>query len=109
MEHLSEKNVEELDNEIELENLRKLEAALFLSGRLMTIEELIMLTDINPILIKKLLVDLQDKYKTAGISVVKQENSWKMDVAEDFLGMINKLATGSSELSKAEQETLAII
>ena len=32
-----------------------------------------------------------------------------MDVAEEYVDMINKLATGSSEFSKAEQETLAMI
>jgi len=34
---------------------------------------------------------------------------WKMDVKDEFRDIINKLATGSSEFSKAEQETLAII
>jgi len=32
-----------------------------------------------------------------------------MDVAPEYTNIINKLATGSSEFSKAEQETLAII
>lgn len=108
-EHLSEKNVEELDCEIETGNLRKIEAALFLSGRFMTIPELITLTDVNPILLKKMLADLQDKYKDSGINVIKNENTWKMDIAEDFVDMVNKLATGSSEFAKAEQETLAMI
>ncbi|MBS3076867.1 SMC-Scp complex subunit ScpB [Candidatus Pacearchaeota archaeon] len=107
--HLTERNVEELDSEIETENLRKIEAALFLSGRFMTLQELITLTDVNPILLKKLLADLQDKYKDSGINVVRQENTWKMDIAEDFIDMVNKLATGSSEFARAEQETLAMI
>ncbi|MFH1803168.1 MAG: SMC-Scp complex subunit ScpB [archaeon] len=108
-EHLSEKNVEELDCEIETGNMRKIEAALFLSGRFMTIQELITITDVNPILLKKMLSDLQDKYKNSGINIIKNENTWKMDVAEDFLEMVNRLATGSSEFTKAEQETLAMI
>ncbi len=108
-EHLTSKNIEELDTEIEAENARKIEAALFLSGRYMTIQELITLTDVNPIILKKILFDLQDKYKDSGINIVQQENSWKMDVSEDFVSMVNKLATGSSEFSKAEQETLAMI
>ena len=109
MEHISEKNIEELDTEIEVENTRKIEAALFISGRFMTIQELITITDINPIIIKKLLSDLQDKYKDSGITIIKNENSWKMDVSDEFVGMINKLATGSSEFTRAEQETLATI
>jgi segregation and condensation protein B len=108
-EELSQKSVEELDSEIEVENVRKIEAALFLAGRFMTIQELITLTDVNPILLKKILADLQDKYKDSGITVIQQENLWKMDVAEDFIEMVNKLATGSSEFTKAEQETLAMI
>ncbi|MBU0466566.1 MAG: SMC-Scp complex subunit ScpB [Nanoarchaeota archaeon] len=108
-EHITEKSVEELDTEIEFENLKKIEAALFLAGRFMTIPELITLTDVNPILLKKMLSDLQDKYKDSGINIIQQENSWKMDVSEDHISMVNKLATGSSEFTKAEQETLAII
>lgn len=108
-EHISGKNIEELDTEIELENLKKIEAALFISGRFMSLQELIALTEINPIILKKILADLQDKYKNSGITIVQQENSWKMDVAENYLEMVNRLATGSSEFSKAEQETLATI
>jgi segregation and condensation protein B len=107
--HLTGRNVEELDLEIETQNARKIEAALFLSGRYMTIQELIALTDINPIILKKILSDLQDKYKDSGVTITQQENTWKMDVAEEFVDMVNKLATGSSEFTRAEQETLAMI
>jgi len=107
--HITERNVEELDSEIETENMKKIEAALFLSGRFMTIQELITLTDVNPILLKKMLSDLQDKYKNSGINITQQDQAWKMDVAEDFIDMVNKLATGSSEFTRAEQETLAMI
>jgi segregation and condensation protein B len=109
LEHISEKSVEELDTEIEVENARKIEAALFISGRFMSIQELIAITDINPIILKKILSDLQDKFKDSGISIIKQNESWKMDVSENFLWMVNRLATGSSEFTKAEQETLAMI
>lgn len=108
-EHLSEKNVEELDTEIELENSRKIEAALFIAGKFLTLQELITLTDVNPIILKKILSDLQDKYKESGINVIQKNNAWKMDVAQDYIEIVNKLATGSSEFSKAEQETLAMI
>ena len=107
--HLSKQNVDEIDSEIELENTRKIEAAMFVTGRFMDISELISLTDVNPILLKKILSDLKDKYKSSGISIVQKENLWKMDVNEDFVWMINKLATGNTEFSKAEQETLAMI
>lgn len=101
--------LEELDSEREREALRKIEAALFISGRYLSVKELVSLTDVNPILLRKLLDDLVDKFKESGIQIVKREDLWKMDVAEDHVGMVNKLATGSSEFTKAEQETLAII
>lgn len=108
-EHQSERNIEELDSEIESENIKKVEAALFISGKFMTLQELITLTDVNPIFLKKILSDLQDKYKNSGITIVQKDNFWKMDVASDYTWMVNKLATGSSEFTKAEQETLAMI
>jgi len=108
-EHTTERSVEELDSEIELENAKKIEAALFIAGKFLSIQELISLTDINPIILKKILADLQDKYANSGITITQRENSWKMDVADDFVWMVNRLATGSSEFSKAEQETLAMI
>ena len=108
-EHLSNANIEELDSEIESQNAKKIEAALFIAGKFLTIQELITLTDVNPILLKKTLADLKDKYKDSGINLINKDNLWKMDVAEEYVDMINKLATGSSEFSKAEQETLAMI
>src|SRR3989344_4380908 len=75
----------------------------------MTLQELVALTDVNPILLKKILGDLQDKYKDFGITIIRRDNAYKMDVSESFVFLVNKLATGSSEFSKAEQETLAMI
>lgn len=108
-EHITQRNIEEIDTEIEVENVKKIEAALFISGKFLSIQELISITDINPILIKKILSDLKDKFKESGITISQQENSWKMDVSEDYVWMVNRLATGSSEFTKAEQETLAIV
>jgi segregation and condensation protein B len=106
---LTKESVEEIDAERDLENTKKVEAALFISGRFLSLQELVALTDVNPLFLKKILEDLIDKYKNSGISIIQQDNLWKMDVSEEYTGMVNKLATGSSEFSKAEQETLAII
>lgn len=106
---LSKEGIEEVDKDIEAEQTRKVEAALFVSGRYMTIQELVALTDVNPLLLKKILADLIDKYKNAGMEIVNKDNLWKMDVSSDYTWIVNKLATGSSEFTKAEQETLAII
>ncbi|MBS3071535.1 SMC-Scp complex subunit ScpB [Candidatus Pacearchaeota archaeon] len=109
MTDISSESVEELDESKEAESAKRVEAALFIAGRFLSIQDLVSLTDVNPILLKKILSDLQDKYKESGIEVVHKESKWKMDVAEDYRDIVNRLATGSSEFTKAEQETLAII
>ncbi len=93
----------------ELELMKKIEAALFISGRFLTLKELVALTDVNPILLRKLLDDLADRYKESAIEIVQTSDSWKMDVGQEYVSMVNRLATGSSEFTRAEQETLAII
>lgn len=106
---VSNEELQEIDDELEAESRRKVEAALFLAGKYMSVQELVALTDVNPLLLKKILADLQDHYKKAGLQLVQQNQMWKMDVASEYTWMVNKLATGNSEFSKAEQETLAII
>ena len=106
---LSRESIEAIDDEKERETLRKIEAALFIAGRFLTLQELVTLTDVNPILLRRLLDNLADKYKDSGIEIVRKDNMWKMDVSQEHMGMVNKLATGSSEFTRAEQETLAII
>ena len=103
----------ELDREEarETDNLKRVEAALFISGKWLSMQELVMLTDLNPILLRQLLEKLGEKYASdsSAIQVLSKEDLWKMDVREEHTNMINKLATGSSEFTKAEQETLAVI
>lgn len=106
---LTKETIDEIDFSKEEENKKKIEAALFVAGRFLSLQELVALTDVNPILLKKVLSDLQDKYKNSGIEIINRDNLWKMDVAQEYVNIINKLATGSSEFTKAEQETLAII
>jgi len=106
---LSKESVDDVDSAFEIENTRKVEAALFISGRFLSLQELVALTDVNPILLKRILNELIEKYKESGIEVINKNNLWKMDVASEYLGMVNKLATGNSEFTKAEKETLAIL
>ena len=106
---MSKEELEEIDEELEIESKRKVEAALFIAGKYLTLQELISLTDVNPILLKKVLRDLQDSYKTKGLEIVHKNDLWKMDVAGEYAWMVNKLATGNAEFGRAEQETLAII
>ena len=106
---ISKESIEELDSEREVANMKKVEAALFIAGKFLSLKELVSLTDINPILLRRLLDNLSDKYKDSGIEIVRRDDMWKMDVAREYVDMVNRLATGSSEFSEAEQETLAII
>jgi len=106
---VSRESVEALDEEFELEGARKVEAALFISGRFMSVQEIVSLTDVNPILVKKILDDLKAVYRQSGIEIVQKDFLWKMDVAGEYTWLVNKLATGNSEFSKGEQESLAII
>lgn len=106
---ISSESADEIDDEIERGNARKVEAALFIAGKFLSMQELVALTDVNPILLKKILEDLKERYKDAGIEVVNRDNSWKMDVVQEYSDIVNRLATGSSEFTKAEQESLAII
>jgi segregation and condensation protein B len=105
----TKQTLEEIDESEEIENTKKIEAALFIAGRFLSIQELITLTDVNPILLKKILSDLKDKYKSSGIQIIQRENLYKMDVSQENTNIVNKLATGSSEFTNAEQESLAII
>lgn len=112
---VSSKTAEEIEESREKEDLRKLEAVFFISGRFLTMQDLISYTDFNPIIIRELIEKLQDKYDeidSAMEIIFKGEHGsemWKMDVRQEFSFLVNKFATGSSEFSKAEQETLAII
>lgn len=93
------------------EDLNRLEAVFFISGRFLSIQELVSFSDLNPILIKELLIELKKKYnkEDSAIEIVEKNGMWKMDVKPVYSSVINKIATGSSEFSKSEQQTLAII
>jgi segregation and condensation protein B len=108
---ISSKTAEEIDGAREKEDLKKLEAVLFVSGRFLTMSDLISLSDLNPIIINNLLDRLKDKYEKydSALTIIEKGDMWKMDVKPEYSDIINKMATGSSEFTKAEQETLAII
>lgn len=108
---VSSKTFDEIDEAKEKEDLKKLEAVFFVSGRFLTMQELISLSDLNPIIIQEFIEKLQEKYNNAdsGIEITERNGAWKMDVKPEHSQIVNRLAAGNSEFSKAEQETLAII
>lgn len=109
-EHLTKETQKEIDDMRELDNLKRVEAALFVAGKFLSEQELVALTNINPILLNKSLGELQEKYGSgSAIEIVNKGDLWKMDVSNDYRDIVNKLASGSDEFTRAEQETLAII
>ena len=108
---VSSKTAEEIDFAKEGADLKKLEAIFFVSGRFLSMQDLISYSDLNPIIIRELIGKLKDKYNKdeSALEIVEKSDLWKMDVRQEYSYIINKLATGSTEFSKAEQETLGII
>ncbi|MDD5193515.1 MAG: SMC-Scp complex subunit ScpB [Candidatus Nanoarchaeia archaeon] len=108
---VSSETEKELEESSETENIKKVEAALFLSARFLNLQELVMLTDINPLMIREIINKLIERYnkEDSAIEIITKKDMWKMDVRQEYVYMVNKLATGSSEFTKAEQETLAVI
>ncbi len=105
------KTIEEIDEAREKEDIKKLEAVFFICGRFLNMQELVSLTDLNPIILQELIEKLQEKYddNDSAIEIIEKNKMWKMDVRPQYHGIINKVAGGRSEFSKAEQETLGII
>ena len=100
-----------IDQDREKEDMKKLEAVFFICGKFLNMQELISLTDLNPIIIHELIEKLQEKYDEmdSAVEIIEKNKMWKMDVRSQYHGIINKVAGGRSEFSKAEQETLGII
>jgi segregation and condensation protein B len=108
---MQSKTLNEIDETREKEDLKKLEAVFFVSGRFLNMQELVSITDLNPIIIQELIDKLQEKYteSDSAIEIINKKDLWKMDVKQEYSDIVHRLATGSSEFSKAEKETLAII
>jgi len=109
---ITSSTVDEIDNEFvrkeeDAESL--VEAALFVAGKFMSMQDLIVLTDLNQIMIKDVIKKLEKKYKDGAIRIVERNNMYKMDLAQQYHFLINRLASGEAEFTKAEQETLAVI
>ena len=105
------RNQEQIDEAKERESMRMIESILFVSGKFLDMKALISLSDMNPIIIKELLEKLRESYneRESALRIIEKNGMWKMDVGPEFSHLTTKLAGGSSEFTKAEQETLAII
>ena len=108
---VSSKTASEIDEAREKEYLKKLEAIFFISARFLSMQELVSLSDLNPIIIRELIDQLKERYNKddSSIEIVERNNLWKMDIRQEFSYLANRLASGSSEFTRAEMETLGII
>jgi len=108
---ISSKTIDEIDWSKEKENVRLVEAVLFIAGRFLSIADLMLYSNLNSIIILDVLEKLKEKYKNddSAIELVNRNNLWKMDVKQEYHNIINKLASGNVEFTKSEQQTLAII
>ena len=108
---ISSKTLEELDKEKEKEGMKKLEAVFFISGRFLSMQDIISFSELSSVAIEDLIRKLKKKYnkEDSALQIVEKNGLWKMDVKDEYTNIINKIATGNAEFSSAEQETLAII
>lgn len=113
---MKKETVDEIDNAL-IKDLRHIEAVLFVSGRYLNMKDIVAYSDMNPIMIREVMEKLKEKYngdETSALRIVEKGQEvgkvmWKMDVKQEFTYLSKRLAGGSEEFTKAEQETLAII
>ncbi len=112
---VNSRTIDEIEDSRMKEDIKKVEAILFVSGRYLNMQQLISFSDLNPILLREILEKLKEKYESDDFAIQIFEKKsdgkemWKMDLKQEFSHLINRFATGSSEFTKAEKETLAII
>lgn len=109
--NISSKTAIEIEEATQKENLRRIEAILFISGKFLNMQEIISLSDLNPMAIRESLTLLKERYEKSesSIEIIEKNSMWKMDVRQEYCDLVTRLATGSAEFTKAEQETLAIV
>jgi len=108
---ISRETQDEIDSARQKRDMNTVEAILFVSGKFLSMKELIMLSDMNPIIIREILEKLQESYheKESSLHLVEKNGMWKMDVRPEYSHLSSKLAGGDSEFTKAEQGTLALV
>lgn len=107
---MGEQNAEENASKKDEETV---EALLFIAGKFLSVEEISALTGFGTGKVRAALETLEGRYNEGAIKgaikITSRDGFYKMDVKPDYSFLINKLASGESEFTKAEQETLAVI
>lgn len=89
-------------------NLRVIEALVFASSEPVAVE------DVRPFLsdnadIEALFVELQRRYETRGVNLVKRGGKWAFRTAQDLAFLLRREETDSKPMTRAALETLSII
>nr|MBC8495453.1 SMC-Scp complex subunit ScpB [archaeon] len=88
----------------------QIEALLFSCGRVMTVEELATIVEVDKRTVKKGLKELAEYYDSAnsGLTLIQEGDSWKLSIKARYVALVTKIVA-DTELSKAVLETLSII
>tara|TARA_Y100000310_G_scaffold164768_1_gene164531 strand:+ start:352 stop:1242 length:891 start_codon:yes stop_codon:yes gene_type:complete len=88
----------------------KVEAVLFLSGRMLSIEEIRKFCRTNEDRVKEALKEIKEEYekKNSGIRLLNDGDKWKFAVEDEYIPIARKIGT-ETELTKSVLETLAVI
>ena len=84
------------------------EAALFISGRPLSDEELAKIARVPTDLISEAVSSLRSYYQGRSITIERRPSGWYMTVRPEFQEVVGKLAP-KPELSRAELKTLAVL
>lgn len=98
-----------MEKEADKKEEELVEALLFISGSFLSIEEISNFCNLGAGRVRAILEKLIQKHSEGAIHIISRDNFYKMDVKPAYGFLINKIAAGESEFTKAEQETLAVI
>src|SRR4030042_705255 len=105
------KTLEEIDEAREKEDMKKLEAVFFVSGRFLNMGELVSLTDLNPIILQELIEKLQEKYdkNDSAIEIIEKNkigHTYELSLSDDFYDYFN--FQDGSDIISSEEKSLKI-
>ena len=88
-----------------------IEAILFATGRIVTIEELILALELDKEQIEQIIKNMQEEYKTRGIELIRVDNGYQLCTKEEYYEYLYPIIDKRAKpnLSTAALETLAII
>src|SRR3989339_196159 len=104
---VTSKTAEDLEDATLKENLKTLEAVFFVSGRFLSMAELISFTDLNPLILKELIEKLQEKYEKQESSLeliekIPEGHTHILSLSDDFYDYFN-ISESDNPLKTQEQ------